>query len=174
MNKLGIWAIAIAGAFVIGVLFTNPVVYGAGTGDNLIVEALNQITSAIQGIEPTVTVDQPITINAPQGEQGPQGETGPQGPQGIQGESDDFDSYWLNDAVQPGENLKVLCDVGDKILAGSLEVIGGSASIRENQPIFDEGVNMDQEGWSGRVAGIQNPASIRVWANCLDNSPLRP
>ena len=56
MNKLSIWAIAIAAAFVVGVLSANPVVYGAGQGDSLIIEALNQITSAIQGIEPTVTV----------------------------------------------------------------------------------------------------------------------
>ena len=165
--KKAILGIAIAGAFLIGVLSANPVVYGAGQGDNLIVEALNQITSAMQGIEPTVTVDQPITINAPQGEQGPQGETGPQGPAGPQGESADFNSYWLNDSVPRGEErLDVLCNVGDKIIAGSVE-IQNNAIINTNRPIFDQGANSDQEGWRGRIAGISSAGGLKVWAHCL-------
>jgi len=63
MNKLGIWGIVIAAAFVVGVLSANPVVDAAGgKGDSLIVEAINQLTSAVQGIEPTVNVD-PTPIN---------------------------------------------------------------------------------------------------------------
>jgi len=64
MNKLGIWAIAIAAAFVIGVFSANPVVDAAGgQGDSLIVEALNQLTAAVQGIEPTVNVNSEATKN---------------------------------------------------------------------------------------------------------------
>ena len=130
-------AIAIAGAFVIGILFTNPVVYGAGTGDNLIVEALNQITSAIQGIEPTVTVDQPITINAPQGEQGPQGETGSQGEQGEQGETgpSGTELYTKTQSfVVVGEGRQLVtqnCDTGDTVINGYLE--DSSVIIDTNQ-----------------------------------------
>jgi len=165
--KKAILAIAIAGAFVIGVLFANPVVYGAGTGDNLIVDALNQITSAIQGIEPTVTVDQPITINAPQGEQGPQGATGPAGETGPQGEASPFNSYWLNDSVPAGqERLTVLCNVGDKIIAGSVEIIAPSI-INGDRPVFDQGANSDQEGWKGTIAGISGSGGLSVWAHCL-------
>jgi len=167
MNKLGIWALVIATVFVIGVLSANPVVYGAGQGDSLIVEALNQITSAIQGIEPTVTVDQPITINAPQGEQGPAGAQGATGPQGPQGEASPFNSYWLNDSVPSGEErLDVLCNVGDKIIAGSVEITS-PAIINTNRPIFDQGANSDQEGWRGRIAGISGSGGLSVWAHCL-------
>jgi len=166
MNK-AILGIAIVGAFVIGILSANPVVYGAGQGDSLIVEALNQITSAIQGIEPTVTVDQPITINAPQGEQGPQGETGPQGPAGPQGESADFNSYWLNDAAGTGEErLTVLCNPGDTIISGSVET-SNPAIINQDRPVFDQGANSDQEGWKGSIASISSTPAVRVWAHCL-------
>ena len=79
----------------------------------------------------------------------------------------DFNSYWLNDAVPSGEeNLAVLCNVGDKIIAGSVEIPGGTASIIQNRPIFDQGANSDQEGWQGRIAGIQGPPSLSVWAHC--------
>ena len=46
MNKLGIWAIAIAGAFLIGVLSANPVVEGVG-GWKLAVADLQEQINAI-------------------------------------------------------------------------------------------------------------------------------
>ena len=47
MNKLGIWAIAIAGAFVIGVLSANPVVEAVG-GWQLAVEGLDARITALE------------------------------------------------------------------------------------------------------------------------------
>ena len=79
----------VAIAFVAGSILTGTMAYAGGgddNGGNAIVDALNQIAIAIQGIDPTVNVDPtpvnvnvdptPITVNAPQG---PQGEQGPQG-----------------------------------------------------------------------------------------------
>ncbi len=76
-------------------------------------------------------------------------------------------SYWLNDSVPSGqERLDVLCNVGDKIIAGSVE-IPNNAIINTNRPIFDQGANSDQEGWRGRIAGISGAGGLRVWAHCL-------
>jgi len=78
-------------------------------------------------------------------------------------------SYWLNGAIPSGEErLDVLCNVGDKIIAGSVEIPGGTASIMQNRPIFDQGANSDQEGWRARIAGIQSQPSLSVWAHCLE------
>jgi len=66
----------VAISFVAGTIMTGTMTYGAKGGDP-IVDALNSITNAIKGINPTVNVNPtPITINAPQG---------PPGGQGIQG-----------------------------------------------------------------------------------------
>ncbi len=45
MDKLGIWAIAIAGAFVIGILSANPVVEAAGGWQAAFADLLSQIIS---------------------------------------------------------------------------------------------------------------------------------
>jgi len=78
--------LAIAAAFVAGSIATGTIAYAGeddDDGGNAIVDALNQIAIAIQGIDPTVNVDPtPITVNAPQG---PKGDKGDQGPQGIPG-----------------------------------------------------------------------------------------
>ena len=65
MGKKGIWAIAIAAAFVAGTITTGTVAYAAsgGQGDSLIVIAINQLTAAVQGIEPTVNVNSEATKN---------------------------------------------------------------------------------------------------------------
>ncbi len=58
--------LAVVGAFVLGSIATGTVTYAApgGSGDSLIVEAINALTTAVQGIEPTVNVDPtPITVN---------------------------------------------------------------------------------------------------------------
>ena len=58
--------LAVVGAFVIGSIATGTMTYAApgGSGDSLIVAAINALTTAVQGIEPTVNVDPtPITVN---------------------------------------------------------------------------------------------------------------
>ena len=80
-------------------------------------------------------------------------------------------SYWLNEVLPMGEeNLSVLCNVGDKIIAGSVELPQNLAIIHEDKPVFNQGANSDQEGWKGRIAGQQGPSIVSVWAHCL--SPL--
>jgi len=78
----------VAIAFVAGSIMTGTMASAqkGGVGDNLIVDALNSIATAITGIDPNVTVDPtpvtvnvdptPITINAPQGEKGDKGDPG--------------------------------------------------------------------------------------------------
>jgi len=79
----------VAIAFVAGSIMTGTIAEAKkeDKGDNLIVDALNNIATAISGINPNVTVDPtPITINAPQGEKGDKGETGADGAKGDQGD----------------------------------------------------------------------------------------
>jgi len=59
----------------------------------------------------------------------------------------------------------VLCNVGDKIIAGSVEITSPSI-INTDRPIFDQGANSDQEGWRGRIAGISGAGGLSVWAHC--------
>jgi len=65
VGKKGIWVIAIAAAFIAGTITTGTVAYAAsgGQGDSLIVIAINQLTAAVQGIEPTVNVNSEATKN---------------------------------------------------------------------------------------------------------------
>ena len=91
--------LAIVAAFVAGSITTGSMAYAAagGTGDNLIVDALNRIATAISGINPNVNVSPtpvnvnvdptPITINAPQGVKGDKGDKGDKGEQGDSGTS---------------------------------------------------------------------------------------
>jgi len=55
MNKLGIWAIAIAGAFLIGVLSANPVVEAVGGWQPVVEDLQNQIDVIPQIITRTST-----------------------------------------------------------------------------------------------------------------------
>jgi len=54
-----ILVLAVVGAFVLGSIATGTIVYAApgGSGDSLIVGAINALTIAVQGIEPTVNVE---------------------------------------------------------------------------------------------------------------------
>jgi hypothetical protein len=91
----------VALAFVAGSIMTGTMASAekGGVGDNLIVDALNNIATAISGIEPDVTVDPtpvtvnvdptPITINAPQGEKGEKGDKGDTGAKGDTGDKGD-------------------------------------------------------------------------------------
>lgn len=90
MNK-GIWAGLVAIAFVAGSITTGTMAYAAagGQGDNLIIDAINNLAAVIQGkeLEADVTAevtipDGAIIVNAPAGPPGP---AGPQGPPGEQG-----------------------------------------------------------------------------------------
>jgi len=65
VGKKGIWVIAIAAAFIAGTITTGTVAYAAsgGQGDSLIVIAINDLTAAVLGIEPTVNVNSEVTKN---------------------------------------------------------------------------------------------------------------
>jgi len=65
VGKKGIWVIAIAAAFIAGTITTGTVAYAAsgGQGDSLIVIAINELTAAVLGIEPTVNVNSEATKN---------------------------------------------------------------------------------------------------------------
>ena len=112
--------LAIAAAFVAGSIGTGTIAYAGDDDDdggNAIVDALNQIAIAIQGIDPTVNVDPtpvnvnvdptpvtlnvdptpvtlnvdptPVTINAPQGDKGDKGDKGDTGAKGDKGDKGD-------------------------------------------------------------------------------------
>lgn len=100
----GIWVGLVAIAFVAGTIMTGTMAYAAqgGQGDNLIVDALNNIADAINGINPNVNVNPTpveitnevvgpsdltadvtipdgavqLTVNAPQGPKGDKGDKG--------------------------------------------------------------------------------------------------
>ncbi len=57
--------LAVVGAFVFGSIATGTMTYAApgGSGDSLIVVAINALTTAVQGIEPTVNVNSEATKN---------------------------------------------------------------------------------------------------------------
>ena len=57
--------LAVVGAFVLGSIATGTMTYAApgGSGDSLIVAAINALTTAVQGIEPTVNVNSEATKN---------------------------------------------------------------------------------------------------------------
>jgi len=76
-----IMVLVIAAAFVAGSIGTGTISYAqqGGQGTNLIVDALNNIVSAISGIDPDVTVNVPpaeVQIVGVEGPEGPQGPTG--------------------------------------------------------------------------------------------------
>ena len=64
MGMKGIWIIIILLAIVAGSITTMTMASAqkGGVGDNLIVEALNNIATAISGINPNVNVD-PTPVN---------------------------------------------------------------------------------------------------------------
>jgi len=88
MTILAITVAFVAGSIISGVIAFADKDDGKG---NLIVNAINALTDAIQGIETTVNVDTtPITVNVeptPIIINAQQGPTGPSGPQGPPGES---------------------------------------------------------------------------------------
>jgi len=63
MNKLGIWAIAIAGAFLIGILSANPVVEAVG-GWQPAVDGLDARITALETDSSVYEVSETITIQA--------------------------------------------------------------------------------------------------------------
>ena len=92
MNKLGIWAIAIVVAFVVGSIVTGTTALAAPPEEKALVLAiqvgLQAIVDAINGVNPTVNVDPtPITVNAPQGEKGDKGDKGATGDTGAKGDT---------------------------------------------------------------------------------------
>jgi len=76
-------------------------------------------------------------------------------------------SYWISEDSSPGQMATALCNVGDKIIAGSTERVAGRAGIFASHPVFDVGPNLDQEGWFGSTAEALGGSGLRVWAHCL-------
>jgi len=153
MNKITI--LAISAVFVASILTITAFEAEA------IPDKTDPVAEAIDRLTEVMTT---TTTQGPQGEQGEQGETGEQG---EQGEASSFNSYWLNDSAGSGEErLTLLCDVGDKILAGSVET-SNLAIIQEDRPVFDQGANSDQEGWKASIASQSGSPAVRVWAHCL-------
>jgi len=66
MNKLGIWAIAIATAFVIGILSANPVAEAVGGWKEAVADLQDQINS-IPVLEPQIVTRTNSMVFAPQG-----------------------------------------------------------------------------------------------------------
>jgi len=129
MNKLGIWAIAIAGAFVIGILSANPVV-----------EAVGGWKQAVDGLDARITT--------------------------LEGQAG-FNSYWTSFKSPSGDSATVLCQPGEKIIAGSAEGGGGTPiALKQSHPVFNQGANSDQEGWFGEFDGLGG-FKAKVWAHCL-------
>jgi len=153
MNKLGIWAIAIAATFIIGASFSSVLFNSQAEAKppDLVAEAIDRLTAV-------------ITNTATQGPQGEQGEQGDQGEQGEQGETAEVNTGWLFVDNPFGQTETALCGPGLKILAGGIQVVVGSGNILQSYPVFRQGPNSDQEGWTGTV---QSPANVRVWASCL-------
>ena len=78
-----------------------------------------------------------------------------------------FNSYWTSFTSPSADSAMVLCQPGEKVIAGSAEGGGGRPdALRESRPIFDQGANFDQEGWSGRFQGGEG-FRAKVWAHCL-------
>jgi len=72
-------------------------------------------------------------------------------------------SYWTFFAPPTSDEGKVLCAPGEKVIAGSVAIVGGVGAVQESHPLFDQGANLDQEGWRGKTAG----GLVKVWAHCL-------
>jgi len=156
----------VAIAFVAGSILTGTMAYAGGDDDdggNAIVDALNQIAIAIQGIDPTVNVDPtPVNVNVdvPPAEVQVVGLEGPTGPQGLQGEQGipglpgadgatgpaggfgDMDVYYdvsspIILAKDETKSATILCGPGDIALSGghtaSFSSIGGKILTPDDQ-----------------------------------------
>jgi len=176
----------VALAFVAGSILTGTMASAekGGVGDNLIVDALNNIATAITGIEPNVTVDStpvtvnvdptPITINAPQGEKGDKGDTGAKGDKGDTGDFSTLNVYKNSKRVDNSDAqvvIDVSCDSGDQMTGSGYE---SSTTIapRVLTPDFPiEGTV--RAVWTHDVQPIVSRAYI-AYALCLDTAaPFR-
>ena len=182
-----IMILAIVAAFVGGTITTGAVAYAAagGQGDNAIVDAINSLTVAVSGIEPTVTVDQPITVNAPagpQGEQGIQGIQGEQGPGGPAGPVLNFKTYNVvtlgSGDVGEFIQVPVQCDSGDVALGGSFSLSRTSNTYVSDYPIDENDSTISDgetaTGW--KLSFIRDSIDSLgglVTVICYDDFPLR-
>jgi len=141
MQKLGIWALVIVGAFVIGMIVLATPVFapGIGDGDSLVADAIDQLTAVITN---TATQGPP----GPQGPQGEQGETGPSGTE-LYTKTQSF--------VVVGEGRQLVtqnCDPSDTIINGYLE--DSSVIIDTNQFASQA---LDSNGWVVEFFPTLNP-----------------
>ena len=167
----------VAIAFVAGSIMTGTMASAqkGGVGDNLIVDALNSIATAISGIEPTVNVDPtPITVNAPQGEQGIQGEQGTQGEQGPAGTIKTYFVRETTDGNVQTFNAHILCDEGDVPLGGGVGHSSNFAVVVRSDNLFIPEGSTIPTGWRVIVASEDNSFfSASGDVICLDNTPFR-
>lgn len=170
----------IAVAFLAGTITTGTMANAAqgGEGNNLIVDALNDISAAIMGIpDPTVTVNvepTPITVNAPQGPQGEQGIQGEQGPIGPIGPTGGVLEFYHNDQtstvtasnVNFGLRATAECDVGDKAISvGFVPEVGTFTVKRISTSDFSPTIGFVDLG------DLTEDDRVRVIVSCADFSP---
>ena len=75
-------------------------------------------------------------------------------------------SYWTFFVPPTSDSGIVLCAPGEKVIAGSAELKSGTGAVKISHPIFDQGANLDQEGWRGELEA-SGGSTVRIWAHCL-------
>jgi len=125
MNKFGIWGIAIAAAFMIGVISANPVV-----------EAVGGWKAAFEDLQEQIN-------NIPPGEQGPPGETGPQGPAAPSNVYEVSDTITILEGDTTGGIITLECFDGDWLDSTSINFVTvpnvfvqGAARLNDNSARF--------------------------------------
>lgn len=185
MNKTT-WTALVAVAFVAGSLVTGSVAFADDDKKgNPIVNALNNIANAINGIEPSVEVNP--TVNVPPAEvqvvgvEGPSGPPGPQGPQGevgAKGEPGEIKTPIRVDGqatlMDPGVigEARVTCPVNYVLISGGFATSTHSTTqvaILNNMP-GSNGDGSPVSGWyvSGRASSTNTgQAAISAHAICM-------
>jgi len=175
MNNLGIWGIAIAAAFVIGVISANPVVEAAGGWKAAFEDLQEQIN------------------NIPQGEQGPPGEQGPAAPSNVYEVSD---TITIPAGAKTDGTIMLLCMEGDWLDSTTVNFVTvpdvfvqGKVRLNDNSARFLlDRVSEDSTGedFSKRIGysvipellgtdtPLKDPVDVTVTIICLNPQVLNP
>lgn len=161
MNKTT-WSALVIVAFVAGTMVTGTVAFAADDDKkgNPIVNALNNIANAINGIDPTVNVPpaeiQVVGVEGSPGPPGPQGLQGEQGPPGPPGSGGTVYSAG-NGLTLTGNQFSVMsCSNGQilKTVAGGLWICGqdNDSGTSATPPVFIKHVTLE-DNVSGNLKG---------------------
>ena len=185
----------VAVAFVAGSIMTGTMASAqqGGVGDNLIIDALNSIATAITGIpDPTVDVDVTVPedaiqvdvvgVEGPTGDKGSTGDQGPVGEQGPAGPVGSIKTYTLNTSGQGNANalfsVLIQCDDGDIAVGGGVETPEDTRFIA-SIPIKSSNSPANRAGdvatgWELIGLGETSIGGAgAVFVICIDNPPLR-